>query len=361
MSRFYHTYDLNSEIEKELLRATYSAQILIDQFDLFVISKALFRALENDINIEIIIISNNQNKSMKLVNLCKRLVDQEVLIYWKIDNILFSNGEYFAIFDKEYLLCANEQKEFTDPETLLRSKNDFFNGIANSAQKINLLSGNIDIYFSVDKSIVYSKENINLKWKIKNAHEILIYPAKWNVESQGTRSTRIKDDTKFTIEAKNKDHFSRKSIFVRVIKENDIDINVDVFDPIIRDFIEIETASNEEGLYAAYLNQKIKLSWNISIIGKFSESQLGKLPLQGIHEFVLSENKTFLFTFKSINRTQIKKISFHYFHDESFFEEEQKDKSAIRKKIKEETLRFRSWIPLFVNPFVKLFNIFNKK
>ena len=163
MSRFYHTYDLNSEIEKELLRATYSAQILIDQFDLFVISKALFKALENEINIEIIIISNNQNKSMKLVNLCKRLVDQEVLIYWKIDNILFSNGEYFAIFDKEYLLCANEQKEFTDPETLLRSKNDFFNGIANSAQKINLLSGNIDIYFSVDKSIVYSKENINLK------------------------------------------------------------------------------------------------------------------------------------------------------------------------------------------------------
>ena len=148
---------------------------------------------------------------------------------------------------------------------------------------------------------------------------------------------------------------------MRVIKENDIDINVDVFDPIIRDFIEIETASNEEGLYAAYLNQKIKLSWNISIIGKFSESQLGKLPLQGIHEFVLTENKTFLFTFKSINRTQIKKISFHFFHDESFFEEEQKDKSVLRKKIKEETLGFRSWIPLFVNPFVKLFNIFNKK
>ena len=74
MSRFYHTYDLNSEIEKELLRASHLAQILIDQFDLFVISKALFRALENEINIEIIIISNNQNKSMKLVNLCKRLL-----------------------------------------------------------------------------------------------------------------------------------------------------------------------------------------------------------------------------------------------------------------------------------------------
>ena len=93
---------------------------------------------------------------------------------------------------------------------------------------------------------------------------------------------------------------------------------MDVFDPIVRDFIEIETASDEEGLYAAYLNQKIKLSWNISMIGKFSELLLGKLPLQGIHEFVLSENKTFLFTFKSINRTQTKKISFHFFHDDKY-------------------------------------------
>ena len=86
MSRFYHTYDLNSEVEKELLRASHLAQILIDEFDLFVISKALFRALDREVNIEIIIISNTQNKSKKLVNLSKRLIDQEVSIFLKMDS-----------------------------------------------------------------------------------------------------------------------------------------------------------------------------------------------------------------------------------------------------------------------------------
>ncbi len=361
MSRFYHTYDLNSEIEKELLRASYLAQILIDEFDLFVISKALFRALDKEINVEIVIISNSQKKSMKLVNLCKRLIDQEVLIYWKMDHNLFTNEDYFAIFDKEYLICGKEQAEFEYPERLLRSKNDYFNGIANGAQKINLLSGDIEINFSVDKSIVFSGESITLNWEIKNAHEIVIHPAQWDVEPQGVKTIQITEDTKFTVEGKNKDKSSRKSLFVRVIKENDIEIDVDVFDPIIKNFIAIKSTSIEEGLYAVYFNQKIKLSWNIAMIGKFSESQLGKLPLAGTHELELNENETFLFTFKSINRTQVKKISFHCFHDESFFHEEQDDESEAKRTTSEEPLKTQNWISLFVSSCVKLFNIFNKK
>lgn len=361
MSRFYHTYDLNSEVEKELLRASHLAQILIDEFDLFVISKALFRALDREINIEIIIISNTQNKSMKLVNLCKRLIDQEVSIFWKMDSELFTKEDYFAIFDKEYLICNAEQAEFEYPETLLRSKNDYFNGIAHSAQRINLLSGNIDIEFSVDKSIVFSKETITLEWETKNAHEVVIYPAEWSVSTQGVKTFQITEDTKFTIEGKNKDQSSRKSLFVRVIKENDIDIEVDVFDPIIKEFIAIQPASTGEGLYAAYLNQKIKLNWNIPMIGKFSESQMGKLPLVGSHEFELNENDTFLFTFKSINRTQTKKISFHCFHDESFFEEEVYAESESEKIVTEEASTPQNRRSIFINSCVKLFNIFIKK
>lgn len=361
MSRFYHTYDLNSEIEKELLRASHLAQILIDEFDLFVISKALFRALDREVNIEIVIISNSQNKSMKLVNLCKRLIDQEVSIYWKMDSDLFTKEDYFAIFDKEYLICGHEQADFEYPETLLRSKNDYFNGIAHSAQKINLLSGDIEIDFTVDKSIVLSKESITLKWETKNAHEIVIHPDQWSVSPQGVKTIQITEDTKFTIEGKNKDRSSRKSLFVRVIKENDIDIDVDVFDPIIKDFIAIRPASNGEGLYAAYLNQKIKLTWNIPMIGKFSESKLGKLPLVGSHEFELNGNETLLFTFKTINRTQAKKISFHCFHDESFFNVGSVEKQESEKTVSEQSSGSQNWISLFLNSCVKLFNIFIKK
>ena len=153
MSRFYHTYDLNSEVEKELLRASHLAQILIDEFDLFVISKALFRALDREINIEIIIISNTQNKSMKLVNLCKRLIDQEVSIFWKMDSELFTKEDYFAIFDKEYLICNAEQAEFEYPETLLRSKNDYFNDMNVTETRINeqIATGSIEI---IDNQVI---------------------------------------------------------------------------------------------------------------------------------------------------------------------------------------------------------------
>lgn len=361
MSRFYHTFDLNSEIEKELLRASHLAQILIDEFDLFVISKALFRALDREINIEIVIISNTQNKSMKLVNLCKRLIDQEVSIYWKMDSDLFTKEDYFAIFDKEYLICGSEQADFEYPETMLRTKNDYFNGIAHSAQRINLLSGDIEIDFTVDKSIVFSRETITLSWQTKNAHEVVIHPAEWSLSTQGIKIIQITEDTKFTIEAKNKDQASRKSIFVRVIKENDIDIDVDVYDPIIKEFIAIQPTSNGEGLYAAYLNQKIKLNWNIPMIGKFSESQMGKLPLVGSHEFELNENVTFLFTFKSINRVQTRKISFHCFHDESFFEEESVIEPEPEKTVSVKPSLTQNRFTLFINSCVKLFNIFNKK
>ena len=189
----------------------------------------------------------------------------------------------------------------------------------------------------------------------------MIYPKKWVVSNQGVKTIQISEDTKFTIEGKNKDQSSRKSVFVRVIKENEIDIDVDVFDPIIKDFITIRPASNGECQYAAYFNQKIKLTWNISMIGKFSESKLGKLPLVGSHEFILDLNQTFLFTFKTINRTQAKKISFHCFHDESFFEEKCIQINESEKSLLKQPRGSRNWISIFVNSCVKLFNIFNKK
>ena len=361
MYRFYQTFDLNSEIEKELLRASYLAQIMIDEFDLFMISKHLFKALNQDINIEIVIISNTPKKSMKLVNLCKRLIDLEASIYWAMDDSLFTNEDYFAIFDKEYLICGSKQSIYQNPETLLRSKNDFFNGLAQSSQRINLLSGNIEIEFNVDKSIVFAQEYITLKWETKNTHEIIIYPHGWEVEAQGFKTIKINEDTKFTLEGKNKDKSLRKSVFVRVLKENEIDFNVDVYDSILKDFIAIEPTLTEQGLYAAFLNQRIKLTWNIPMIGKLSESKLGKLTLKGSHEFILNQNETFLFTFKSINKTQTKKMSFKCFYDESLFEENLEEGLKTEKLPQKEALNPQKWSSYLIRIGVKLFNIFKKK
>ena len=361
MFRFYHTFDLNSEIEKELLRASHLAQILIDEFDLFLLSKILFKALDKGVHIEIVIISNTNHKSMKLVNLCKRLIDQEASIYWKVDENLFTKEDYFAIFDKQYLISSQRKEEYEIPENLLYLKNDFFNGLAQSSQKFNLLSGDINTEFNVDKTIIFSNDEITLNWKTKNAHQRIIQPLGCEVEPEGNKTISITENTKFTLEAKNNDLTIRKSLFVRVINENDLRLDVEAFDPIIKNYVPIKTASNYEDLYAAYLDQKIKISWNITSVGKFSESLLGKLKLVDHHEFILTENCSFSFTLKSVNRTQVKQISFHCFSEEGLFKNEPESKIEVKKNQVNSTHNIENSLKSFANKFVKLFNIFIKK
>jgi hypothetical protein len=45
MFRFYNTNDLISELEKELLRDHRIVQLMLDEYDLFLISKTLFEAV----------------------------------------------------------------------------------------------------------------------------------------------------------------------------------------------------------------------------------------------------------------------------------------------------------------------------
>ena len=363
MFRFYQTLNLNSEIERELLRASHLAQLLIDEFDLFIISKSLLETVSKGINVELVIVSTTNNKSMKLVNLCKRLVDQDVTIYWKVDKTLFAKEDYFAIFDKQYLVCGRKQAEFESPEKLLRLKNDFFNGLSITAKKLNLLAGEIDINFNVDKSIVFSNDTITLNWDIKNAYEISINPIIGKVKTKGTNSLIIKKDTKFMLLAKNKDNTVKKSVFVRVIKEKEIGFTLEVYDQILNDYITIRASSYDSGLYAAYFNQKIKISWNISMIGKLIESKIGNLPLSGCHNFVLTQNESFFFTFKSINKNQTKKISFHCFNDDRVFNQKDKKQSfSFAKKDKIISLSNLKKSLLNILAFAeKLFNIFRKK
>ena len=106
MFRFFNTNDLISEIKKELDRAQYSTQIYIDEFDLYMLSSELLKALDNNLNIEIIIVSKSNKKTMRLVNLCKRLIDLDANIYWKVNSSINHINNYFAIFDKQYLISG---------------------------------------------------------------------------------------------------------------------------------------------------------------------------------------------------------------------------------------------------------------
>ena len=352
MFRFYYSYDLISELEKELQRDHKMIQLMIDEYDLFLLSKSLFKAVTNELIAEVVIISTSQKKTMKLVNLCKRLIDMDVEIYWKVDKELFVKEDYFAIFDKEYLVCKQQQEDFENPEGLVRSKNDFFNGLTLASKKLTLLDGDILIDIELDRSIVYPGEEVCLKWDVKNAHEVEIEPLEEKVAESGSKGILVENDMKFTLVAKNKGGVQKKSVFVRVLKIKEIAFDAEVFDPVLKEFIAIQPINNESFDYAVYWGQKVKISWNIKMLGKLLESNLGNLPLIGTHEFDIKKQTNFNFIFKSITNEQRKHLTFHCFDNPEIFKKETKTNET--KTTKKEHF-FKKFLFLVKDIFSKMF------
>ena len=353
MFRYYYTNDLISELEKELLRDHSIVQLMIDEYDLFLVSKSLFKAVEEGISIEIVVISTSSKKSMKLVNLCKRLIDLNVQIYWRIDKDLFVKEDYFGIFDKEYLLSKREQPNFDDAEGLIRFKNDFFNGLALDSKKLSMFDGDIQIEFESNRSIIYPKEEIELSWEVLNAHEVQIEPLDKKFESKGVQNILIDEDTKFILTAKNKGNIQKKTVFVRVLKIKEIHFDIEVLDPIVKEYITINSSSIEDERYAVYLGQRVKISWNIKMIGKLIESKLGNLPLSGFHEFEIFKDTKFNFIFKSLKSSQSKNISLHCFKDSSIFREIESEDSIKKVKKKSFTENFLYLVKDFLSRVFK--------
>jgi len=353
MFRYYYTNDLISELEKELLRDHSIVQLMIDEYDLFLLSKSLFEAIEEGISVEIVVISTSNKKSMKLVNLCKRLIDLNVQIYWRIDKDLFVKEDYFGIFDKEYLISKREQPNFEDAEGLIRYKNDFFNGLTLDSKKLSMFDGDIQIEFESNSSIIYPKEEIELSWEVLNAHEVQIEPLDKNLESKGIKRILIEEDTKFTLIAKNKNNIQKKTVFVRVLKIKEIHFDIEVLDPIIKEYIAINSSSINDERYAVYLGQKVKISWNIKMIGKLIESNLGNLPLFGFHEFEIFKDTEFNFIFKSLKSTQSKIISLHCFKDSSLFREIETEVPIKKIKKKSFTENFLYLVKEFLSRVFK--------
>jgi hypothetical protein len=219
-------------------------------------------------------------------------------------------------------VCKKKQEDFENPESLVRSKNDFFNGLTLASKKLSMFDGDIQIDLELDRSIVYPGEEVFLKWEVKNAHEVEIEPLEEKLAESGTKAVRIDENIKFTLVAKNKGGVQKKSVFVRVLKIKEITFGTEVFDPVLKEYIPILPINAESYDYAVYIGQKVKISWDIKMLGKLLESKLGNLPMVGFHEFEISTQTNFNFIFKSINNEQHKHLTFHCFENPEIFKQE---------------------------------------
>lgn len=321
MFRYYSTYDIISEINAQISRFEYSIQILVDENDLFFLSKSLFNLLDKNIEIEIIIVANNNNKSLKTINLFKRLIDGGVSIYWYNNPDFFNEELFFAIFDKTFLIFKTTAEKITDnEEEYVRYKNDLFKTIKSESEKIELLSGAIDIDFSSDETIVQKNQTALLSWNVTNAYHVSIEPDLGDVPLSGSKEVTLKTDQSYLLTAINKGFTISKSLFIKVFETKEIEFEISVFDPIIKNYITIEPSSLHKGHYGVYFGQLVKIYWNFNMIGKLHENTLGNLPLIGFHEFKILENTQFGFTLNTLENTQLKTLVFHVFENAQIYD-----------------------------------------
>jgi len=312
--KVYTTFDIISEINTQILRCEHSVQILVDENDLFFLSDSLFTLLNKNIEIEIVIVSTVHKKSLKIVNLCKRLVDGGVSVYWFYNTVFHNDELFFAIFDKTFLIERPNPEYITEnPEELVRARNSFFKSTLIDADKLKLLSGKISADFVADKTIIKKNESVQLNWNIENAYHVSIEPMIGDVPLIGSKVLKLEEDQRFLLTAINKESSISKIVFIKVFENKDLEFNVSAFDPILNQYIEIESSSLNEGNYGVYLGQTIKISWEINMIGKLYENTIGNLPLVGFHELKIRKDTQLFFTFMTLQNRQIKKLVFHTF------------------------------------------------
>ena len=313
MFRYFNSNEFYGEVEKEISRSSHLIQILVDEFGFIRFNEHILKKINEGVNVEFVVVSSNIKKSINLVNCAKKIIDFEGSVYFVNDSEIFSEKDFFGIFDKSYLISKKNKSLNILNEELFRQKNSLFESLSTKKNSLNLLSGNISATFSSDKTILNKNEDFKLTWNVKNAHEISIDNNIGVVTSNDSLIKSVDTDTKFNLTAKNKDFTLKKTIFIKIYIEDQINIKVKVFDEILQKYIEITPTSNHSNTYAIYKNQKVYLSWDIVTKGKFFEANLGDLNLKDTHKFVLGENKHFIFTYVSLNTKKSKKLSFYGF------------------------------------------------
>jgi hypothetical protein len=312
--KVYTTFDIISEINTQILRCEHSIQLLVDENDLFFITDSLFTVFNKNIEIEIVIVSIAHKKSLRIVNLCKRLVDGGVSVYWFYNSVISNDELFFAIFDKTFLIDKpNPEVILERAEELVRAKNVFFKSTLLDSEKLKLLSGEINADFGADKTIIKKNESVQLQWNIENAYHVSIEPMIGDVPLIGSIVLNLNKDQRFLLTAINKESSISKILFIKVFENKDIEFIVSALDPIINQYIKIESSSLNEGNYGVYSGQTIKISWEINMIGKLYENTIGNLPLVGSHELKIMKETQLFFTFMTLQNRQIKKLIFHTF------------------------------------------------
>ena len=315
--KIFTASDFIHELKNNLPQVKHSLQLFIAEHDFYAISDQILDCLSNNITLDIVISSLNNKKSLRLVNLFNRIVQFGGSVYWKVDHNLYQNGVHFMIIDKTFIINKTDYYSGQSDEEKVKHLNNLFDGFRLDSSEIHLLTGPIAIKLEVNNTFVDKGQYVTISWNVENAHEISLLGIKDNLDKKGTTELLIKEDIVIKLEARNREHKVSKQVIIKVVKEPVIDFSVEALDPFLEEYIVLRGVGLNREEYYAFYDQRIKLSWNVSGLGNFSEATLGELPLVGEHVSTLSQLILFEFSFDSIYGSIKKRIILQPVEDET--------------------------------------------
>lgn len=318
MFTIYTATNFSKELNKRLERVNYSIELLINENDILSISKSLFKILEKDIFAEIIISSNDQKKSLRMYNLINRLIDCGAKVYWNTDTKIFHFDSHFLIYDKINVINKIFYRTNDEVEKQVLYFENIFSNIVKSSEEIKFKNDHIKVNFYADKTIVYRNQLVTLNWELENADFFKISPNIDNVSNLNRLKLKLKNDTLFKLEASNKKENISKYLFIKVINNEEINIDVKVFDPYVEEFIFLSPIIDSKGeKFVCYYGQTVILEYKFRPELTVYEKRIGKLTSNGEFSFVIKKDSNFTFRYTMNGIEEFKKIQINVEKDEN--------------------------------------------
>lgn len=298
MFTIYTASNFNSELIKMLPRVNFSLELLINQDDILNISKILFEILEKDISTIIIISSEDQVKPLRVYNFINRLIDCGAKVFWNTDDKIYSYQSHFLIFDKTNVINKIFFQTDDDFEKQVFYFNNIFEKILKDSEEIFFNDDKIKIDFNADKTIINKNQIVKLNWKVENADYFNISPSIKNPMESNSIKLQLQIDTLFKLEASNLNENVSKYLYIKVVNHNELNIDIKVFDPMVKDFIFLRPYFNSKiEKYVCYLGQKVVIQCRFNPLMKVKEKKIGSLLPNEEFSFIIKENKNFSFSY----------------------------------------------------------------
>jgi hypothetical protein len=281
-----------------LPRVNFSLELLINQDDILNISKILFEILEKDISTIIIISSEDQVKPLRVYNFINRLIDCGAKVFWNTDDKIYSYQSHFLIFDKTNVINKIFFQTEDDFEKQVFYFNNIFEKILKDSEEIFFNDDKIKIDFNADKTIINKNQIVKLNWKVENADYFNISPSIKNPMESNSIKLQLQIDTLFKLEASNLSENVSKYLYIKVVNHSELNIDIKVFDPMVKDFIFLRPYFNSKiEKYVCYLGQKVVIQCRFNPLMKVKEKKIGSLLPNEEFSFIIKENKNFSFSY----------------------------------------------------------------